>query len=291
MPRARYWCFTINNYADVPTSLPAGADYLIYGKEVAETGTPHLQGFIAFSKRKLLTQVRGVYDGAHWTVARNVPASIKYCKKEGDFTEFGTAPEIKSQDGRGRRNDIRELYNAIEGGIRDRKELRKAHASVCARYPRYVEAVLNDFRDDAPVTEHVLRPWQRDLYLVLQGPSSDRDVIFVVDKEGGKGKTYFCQVLFRKKKALILGSGKVADMAHVLSLVIPVPDIVVIDVCRSKMDTLQYSFLEEVKNGYVFSPKYESCMIRFRVPHLVVMCNEEPDMAKLSADRYNIIRI
>jgi hypothetical protein len=46
--------------------------------------------------------------------------------------------------------------------------------------------------------------------------------------------------------------------------------------------------LEELKNGYVFSPKYESKNKSFPTPHVVVLMNETPDRSKLSADRYSI---
>ena len=68
--------------------------------------------------------------------------------------------------------------------------------------------------------------------------------------------------------------------------------MVLFDCPRSKQgEYIQYDFLEEVKNGYVFSGKYEPRIKRFKVPHVVVAMNEYPDMEKLSADRYNIITI
>lgn len=70
------------------------------------------------------------------------------------------------------------------------------------------------------------------------------------------------------------------------------PTIVIVDAPRSKQgEYLQYDFLEEVKNGRIFNTKYESCMIEFPSPHVVVMMNEHPDMTKLSEDRYNLIVI
>jgi len=62
------------------------------------------------------------------------------------------------------------------------------------------------------------------------------------------------------------------------------------DCPRSKQgEFIQYDFLEEVKNGYLFSPKYESRVKRLATtPHVIVFMNEHPDMAKLSEDRYSI---
>lgn len=68
--------------------------------------------------------------------------------------------------------------------------------------------------------------------------------------------------------------------------------VLFIDAPRSKQgEYIQYDFLEDVKNGRIFSGKYESRMKRLGPCHVVVMMNELPDMLKLSEDRYNIIEI
>jgi hypothetical protein len=54
---------------------------------------------------------------------------------------------------------------------------------------------------------------------------------------------------------------------------------------------IQYDFLEEVKNGYVFSKKYESEVKIYAPIHVVVNINKEPDRTKLSPDRYHVINI
>jgi len=62
-----------------------------------------------------------------------------------------------------------------------------------------------------------------------------------------------------------------------------------VDVPRSKGEHLQYSFLECVKDGLLFSTKYESVMKQFDPPHVFVFMNEEPDQKALSEDRYHYI--
>ena len=78
-------------------------------------------------------------------------------------------------------------------------------------------------------------------------------------------------------------------MAYTL---IPEPLVVFFDCPRSKQgEFIQYDFLEEVKNGFVFSSKYESRNKAFDSPHVVVFMDEQPDMTKLSEDRYNILEL
>lgn len=103
MAQSKRWCFTLNNYteADVQKLAEvADIEYLVYGKEVGESGTPHLQGFVIFTARKRLTAVKALLVRAHWEVARgsSVQAS-EYCKKDGDVVERGDCPRSAADAG------------------------------------------------------------------------------------------------------------------------------------------------------------------------------------------------
>jgi len=55
------------------------------------------------------------------------------------------------------------------------------------------------------------------------------------------------------------------------------------------MQFLIIGLLENLKDRMVLSPKYDSKMkILRKTPHVIVFCNEDPDMDKMSADRYII---
>uniref|UniRef100_UPI004049B2EE hypothetical protein n=7 Tax=Pseudomonadati TaxID=3379134 RepID=UPI004049B2EE len=61
------------------------------------------------------------------------------------------------------------------------------------------------------------------------------------------------------------------------------------DIPRSQLDYLSYTGIEEVKNGCFFSSKYESEMVLYNSPHIIVFANEEPTYHKLSSDRWNVV--
>lgn len=85
---SKTWCFTLNNYtADEEAAVTAWYDlsYCVYGREVSSTGTRHLQGFVTFRKALRLSALKKFSPRAHWEVARSADASIKYCKKDGDY--------------------------------------------------------------------------------------------------------------------------------------------------------------------------------------------------------------
>jgi len=72
---------------------PASYDYLVYGREVGESGTPHLQGYIAFKERQRLSKIARWVPRAHWEPMISTPEEASaYCKKDGDFSEEGVLP-------------------------------------------------------------------------------------------------------------------------------------------------------------------------------------------------------
>ena len=290
---ARHYAFTLNNYTnDDIVNLAAASElestsYLIFGKETSSTGTPHLQGHVYFATQQSLRQAKtklGVE--AHFSVARDIQRSIDYCKKDGDVTEFGAPPTPQRS-----RNDLQAFRDAVQAGTTDLSVLRETHAGVMARYPRFAVAVIRDLRPKLEVPVYALRHWQTQLVELLSQEPDPRKIHFLVDKKGNGGKTYICDFLeSTQEKVQVMKPGKVPDMSYEYD---EDTKCLIIDVPRSKMDKFEYmySFLESVKDGRLFSPKYEPVTKRFKTPHLVVMMNEEPDYLTLSEDRYDVIEI
>lgn len=290
--RAKRWCFTLNNYNDEHQAalreLAPNTEFLIFGREVGESGTPHLQGFVIFKDQLRFNRVQQLLPGCHLSVARTVFQAAEYCRKDGDFEEFGTIPV----DSSGKRTDIDRFKEAVENGeIKTFSDALLEHSAVYAKYPNfvhnYIEAKLTKKRD---IPRHELRDWQQTLYGDLERQVDARKIIFIVDVEGNSGKSWFCDYVQElKSNVQILTPGKKTDMALAF---LTTTEILFLDAPRSKQsEFIQYDFLEDVKNGRVFSSKYNSRMKTFPSPHVVVMMNEEPDMTKLSADRYDVRRV
>lgn len=185
---------------------------------------------------------------------------------------------------------MEDFKRSVKEGVTDMKTLRELHSSVCALYPRFVKDYVRDNQEKITVEAHPLRIWQQELNQILINAPDKREVIFIVDTVGDKGKSwfahYYCDL---HDNAQIIIPGKKADMTFVVE---ESKRVVFLDCPRSKQgEFIQYDFLEELKNGFIFSPKYESMNKRMKTPHVVVLMNEEPDMTKLSRDRYRIIRL
>jgi len=290
---AKNWCFTLNNYSEDDLSRletlteDNSVSYVIYGKEVGESGTPHLQGFISLNKRTTLVKVKELIgSNPHLEIARNVNASIQYCKKEGDWKEFG-----KMGGGKGSRCDLDDFKEAVKGGMLSLTQIRENFSDVYAKYTRFCLEYIDDHYPKVVVPTFDLRPWQITLKAKLESPADRRKVIFVVDEVGNCGKSWFAHYYASVigESCQVMLPGRKADMAYALR---PCLKILFLDAPRSKQgEFIQYDFLEDLKNGYVFSTKYESRVRTYEPMHVVVNMNEMPDRSKLSEDRYDIMRI
>jgi Putative viral replication protein len=289
MSRGKNWCFTLNNWTDddyqrlIQLVEKEECIYIIFGKEVGESGTPHLQGFIAFSKRVYLTDVKKrISNTAHFELARMVPEAIEYCKKDGDVFEAGVIPT-----GQGKRTDIDDFKADVKSGLLDLKEIREKHSAVYAKYKAWVMEYVIDNAPKIPTVDYPLHEWQQELLTKLESPPDDRTVQFIVDQTGNNGKSWFAHWYASKHKdCQVMCPGRKIDMSYILRTDIRV---LMIDAPRSKQgEFLEYDFLENVKDGFVFSSKYESSIKTLANVHLVILMNEPPDLTKLSYDRYDI---
>lgn len=111
--QSRHWCFTFNNYDHEGEDLLSDYTYMIYGKEVGEQGTNHLQGYVCFEDRKRLTGVKKQNPKMHWEIKRGtVKQAIDYCKKDGNFVEFGEVPPEQTDNATKKRKE--EFAQAID---------------------------------------------------------------------------------------------------------------------------------------------------------------------------------
>jgi len=67
--------------------------YYIFGREVGESGTPHLQCYVALLKKKKFSALKKLFPNGHLTVCRGTPQqNYDYCSKDGNFVTWGVLP-------------------------------------------------------------------------------------------------------------------------------------------------------------------------------------------------------
>jgi len=168
--QSRCWCWTLNNYTareikeleEKPTST---FRYMIYGLEVGEEGTPHLQGYLEFTKGLRFRQVQQFFANPRVWFERKSKFSTRtqsrdYCKKDKHFFEFGTWIED------GQRTDLEMARQMISDGA-TQLEIANEHFGSWVRYHKAFE-----------------------LYRIMLNKNKERDLICnVFHGPTGTGKT------------------------------------------------------------------------------------------------------
>lgn len=251
---SNYWCFTLNNYTDdilvqMEHCFALHQCNAVVGKEIGESGTPHLQGYVEFKARsRPLEKFKDWAKKAHWEKrkGKRMQAAI-YCSKDGDYKEYG---------------DI------------------------------HIPLPL------AKITYEDLRPSQQriaDMFREAEDPKWGRKIYWFWEPTGNWGKSVLATYLVDQCRAIEV-SGKAADAKCGIAAYVDThgegPPIVIMDIPRTRSTSyVSYEAIESIKNGRFFSSKYESGMVRFNKPHVIVFANEPPFMERMSLDRWCIEKL
>lgn len=256
------------------------------------TGRLHLQGYFFLEGhnglgRRTIFQRYPFLTGAHLEPAQGtVDQNIAYCTKEESRVagpwQFGEPPRS------GRPSNKQHLEEAVEamktyGGP---DKLAIAEPVLYAKFYRQLEALWVHVAPKPIFDDFEPRPWQSEVLDILAQDPHPRHVNWIVDEVGGQGKTLLSKYLVSTKDAFYSTGGKHADIFH--AFVQSPKSVVVFDFCRDQEERVCYSVIEALKNGIVFSGKYQSCSRSFSVPHVVCFSNFHPDQSKLSRDRWRI---
>lgn len=144
----------------------------------------------------------------------------------------------------------------------------------------------NETESQVHCPEDLLRPWQKQVVNTIKHKcQNDRQILWIVDSKGNSGKSYLSKYLRLHHGAFSINgdSLKMSDFAFSYDG----QEIVVIDFPRHvEADSMNYGIMEALKNGSLFSSKYESRVLDFKSVHVVCMSNIEPNYSKLSPDRW-----
>lgn len=192
-----------------------------------------------------------------------------------------------------------------------KKAFPRAHIEVCKNWKASVQYckkdgdyscghVETDHKDEytrymvQKYKDTVWKPWQQNIIEIINSEPDERTVYWFWEPEGNIGKSYLCKYLDWKYDAII-ANGKQADVFNQyrmhLEEVKTQPKIAIIDIPRSHQEYVCYSTMEKIKDGLVYSGKYEGMKLRLIPHHLIVLANFEPDKSKLSSDRWQIVNL
>lgn len=296
--RVRAFTFTVNNPTETSIndiSKIKGYTYLIMGNEIAPTtGTPHLQSFIYFKDAKTLQQVIKIFSKVPTSnkphieeMKTTTKACIDYCKEDGDYKEFGTPPKDKAEL-------INKVINCVWQNIDEDIKAGLSFKELTSKYPeqsiKYQGGLYSHFNLNKPQHEEQLeqlRPWQQQLLDTIENHTrNDRVIHWIYDEAGNNGKTVLSHHLIATQKYIKLKNGKTADIAMLWN-----GEDVIFDLSRTQSDGINYDVIEQIKDGYVVSPKYQSTVKHYKKPRMVIMANFPPNIKSMSSDRWQIYTI
>jgi len=272
--------------------------FAIVGKEVApSTGTHHLQGFIHVQPTALPASQGTVgtwkklfpfLARAHLETARGDDNQNKeYCSKTGELLlELGEPQRKRTLAEFSQMPLTEQLVEDPEMALKSRFQLDSISKKL--KLSALMEKV--EARHRALFVDPPLRPWQRALLSRLETQDS-RQIFFVVDVVGGIGKSHLARYmsLSSTHQAAILEVGKKGDLALAFCthFIEHENEYTVFDMTRCfGEETWPFGMMEALKNGSFLQPKYESMVFKCYPQKIVVFCNKEPEMNKLSYDRY-----
>lgn len=131
--RIRSYVFTLNNYTDDECARIQSGDYtyIVFGKEIGESGTPHLQGFVHFENAKTMSAIHKISGWKRTALkeAESPLSAIDYCKKGTQSHEewskdnikgvtYGIGADIweRGEFRQGRRTELSAVYDQIKAG-------------------------------------------------------------------------------------------------------------------------------------------------------------------------------
>ena len=138
-----------------------------------------------------------------------------------------------------------------------------------------------------------LRPWQVPVVDMLRDEPHDRHIYWVWSEKGNLGKSTFAKWLFHNVEHTIVTGGKANDMKNGVQTYIlkktNFPKVVIVDIPRVNRGHFSIAGIEEIKNMFFFSGKYEGGMVSGPIPHVICFANVPPAYEEMSADRWMIM--
>lgn len=149
-----------------------------------------------------------------------------------------------------------------------------------------------------PVKLRILQPsqlykWQLEILKIIDNEPDERSVYWFWSLSGGVGKSSFAKFLVHTRNCVFIDEGRKADIMKTIMDADMDRDkcVVIFDIPRDNGNNVSYKSIESIKNGMIFSSKYESGQKLFNSPHVICFANEEPKYKALSLDRWKVCDI
>jgi len=168
--------------------------YIIIVDEVGESGIFYIQGYFNLRTKARLSRIKEEpgLSRAHLEIARGIYAQAStYCKKDGQFTEYGTPPP---KFGAGAQWEDFRNWVVVQPTAPTIMDVWEIFPSLAARNKSAVLECIAIFGKRTNLVEGpFIYLWQYRFDGIVGLEPDDRRINFVVDSEGNKGKFWLCR--------------------------------------------------------------------------------------------------
>lgn len=160
--KSRNYCVTF--YNEPKHTLPSGFRYAIYGKEICpNTGRTHWQSYVELYNSQRPSYLKRAFEDntIHLEIKRGTRLQARdYCKKDGDFNEFGVWI-----GGQGHRSDLDVIGEQLLSGESTLEDIMRETPTTYCQY-------RNGLRDLAAVgTKNKTKAFRNLEVILLTGPT------------------------------------------------------------------------------------------------------------------------
>lgn len=245
--RVRAWVFTLNN-PERQLDLKGKCKYAVWQLEKGEEGTEHYQGYIEFSTKKSMKQVKTILGTrVHLEVRKGTAQQARdYCMKE-EGRVSGPWEEGKYL-GRGRRTDLENIAQKLRK--RKLEEVAEEEPGMYIRYHRGLKALKTVYNK----TE--------------RGNGWIKPEIHVFWGDTGAGKTKDAYQMDPDLYCLTIPTGGIVWFDGYDN-----HETILIDEFYGQ---IKYSFMLRLLDGYPMDVQYKGGFLRLNHKRIIITSNEEP---------------
>jgi len=249
---------TVVSSDDVQTLLRRYADQWAFQKEVDDNGTPHFQMAVRFLSKRTKKWVLDFFTplmGNDANAVQATPAANKI-----DLLAYCTKEDTR-----------------VEGPWIFGVDPSRLHSRMLQPLDEYDPAVATVWQDF--VCQMVGSPV----------PKGDRRIFWIYDTIGNIGKSVLTKHLALRGDVCVCDTSAKKDIFYMANAKWKA---YVWDLARSvRLNAEFYSAIEKIKDGCVFSGKYEPKAVVTARPHVIVFSNILPDFTEWSNDRLQVIDV
>lgn len=263
------WCFTLNNWKEEDWNnchdlcLKRKCWYAISQEIAPTTGTPHLQGYIRMISAKSAIEAQDL-----------IKCMPRISLRAAVETNHNGKVITREDSNQNNLNYISKGTNLFTNIV-----------------PIKNKISLENMILDREYKNVVWKDWQKQILEIIDSPPVPRKIYWIFDKIGNIGKSYLAKYICIKQPNTIIGGGKTNDIFNQtlewrkLNPDEPQIPVVLMDVPRSDYAHINYAAIEQLKNGFMYSGKYEGGKVYGYIPHIFIFANSEVSDGQFSNDR------